>query len=93
MALLMAGWLGAWRMAVGSAPCPVNVEILQAISYGEILGSRGSVLGSLGSHTMLGSSGASSLLTQEKGPPVLFLQLLSVACEPDDDDTSGVGSY
>jgi hypothetical protein len=48
------------------APCSVNVEILQAISYGEILGSRGSVLGCLGSHTILGSSGASSLLTQNR---------------------------
>jgi hypothetical protein len=41
---------GCWR---GRAPCSVNVEILQAISYGEILGNRGSVLG----HTILGSSG------------------------------------
>eukprot|EP01047_Picozoa_sp_COSAG01_P027094 COSAG01_NODE_1774_length_9262_cov_24.308305_3_plen_82_part_00 len=46
--------------ARAAAPKPAgrpNVEILQAISYGEILGSRGSVilgslLGSLGSHTI-----------------------------------------
>eukprot|EP01046_Picozoa_sp_COSAG06_P102444 COSAG06_NODE_48608_length_331_cov_0.353448_1_plen_80_part_10 len=41
MRCVLAGWLLA-----GEPPCSVNVEILQAISYGEILGSRGSVLGS-----------------------------------------------